>query len=164
MIDVDVPLLTHDNRRVLLRDASGERGLVAIGVGRASGRGFQLLDRFATSCDWLDGVGVNVVFIYPAESARHVQDRLSVMAARYRQKPCLMLDDSGRFFTDVLPARLLRVVRFDRHMTRCDAAVFPLLQAGWDPLLREFLLRAGTDVVCGLQRPSGTSDSIGARD
>jgi hypothetical protein len=147
MIDVEVPLLTHDNRRVLLRDASGARGLVAVGVGRASGRGFQMLHRFAASCDWLDAMGVNVVFVYPAESARHVQDGLSVMAARYRQRPCLMLDDSGHFFRDALPARLLQAVRFDRHMTRRDTAMFPLLQAGWDPLLREFLIRAGADAA-----------------
>lgn len=145
MIDVDVPLLTHDHRRVLLRDASGEHGLVVVGVGRASGRGFQMLDRFAASCDRLDAIGVNVAFVYPSESARHVQDALSVMAARYRQKRCLLLDDSGRFFRDALPARVLRVVRFGTQMTRRDAAVFPLEQAGWDPLLREFLRLAATD-------------------
>jgi len=158
MIDVDVPLLTHDHRRLLLRDASGECGLVAVGVGRASGRGFQMLDRFATSCDWLDRRGINVVFVYPAESARHVQDALSVMAARYRQKPCLMLDDSGRFFKDALPARLLRAMRFDRRMKRRDTAVFALPQAGWNPLLREFLMRAGMEA--GIELVSDRGDGL----
>ena len=133
MIDVEVPLLTHDHRRVLLRDARGERGLVVVGVGRASGRGFQMLHRFATYCDRLDAMGVNVVFVYPAESARHMQDSLSVMAARYRQKPCLMLDDSGRFFRHALPAGLLRLVRFDPQMTRVGTATFPVRQASQEP-------------------------------
>lgn len=148
MIDVDVPLLTHDNRRLRLRDACGERGLVAVGVGRASGRGFQLLHRFAASCDRLDAMGVNVVFVYPAESARHVQDGPSVLAARYRQKPSLMLDDSGQFFRDALPARQLQVVRFDARMTHRDTTAFALRQAGWDTQLREFLMRTATDATC----------------
>src|SRR5215469_539018 len=104
MIDVDIPLVTHDSRRLLLRDVSGERGLVAVGVGRAGERGFQMLHRFVASCDWLEAAGVNVVFVYPEGSARHVQDALSVMAARYRRKCCLMLDGSGRFFREVLAA------------------------------------------------------------
>jgi len=163
MIDVEVPLLTHDHRRVLLRDATGERGLVVVGVGRASGRGFQMLHRFGAACDRLDATGVNVVFVYPAESARHVQDALSVMAARYRQKPCLMLDDSGRFFRDALSARVLRVVRFDRHMMRRAAATFSVRQAGWDALPREFLMRveAEEEAICPARQDSG-GDRAGA--
>jgi len=148
MIDVDIPLVTHDSRRLLLRDVSGERGLVAVGVGRAGERGFQMLHRFVASCDWLEAAGVNVVFVYPEGSARHVQDALSVMAARYRRKCCLMLDGSGRFFREVLAARLLCAVRFDGHMTLRDTAVIDTRQANWDPLLREFLMRAGTDALC----------------
>lgn len=141
MINMDVPLLTHERKRVLLREAAGEQGLVAVGVGPASGRGFQMLHRFAGSCDWLDSAGINVVFVYPAESARHVQDTLSVMAARYRQKPCLLLDETGLFFGRALPARLLCTMRFDRHMTRLDSAKIALHDLDWETALGEFLLR-----------------------
>lgn len=152
MMDVDVPLLTHDNRNLLLRDVSGERGLVAVGVGRAAERGFQMLHRFAASCNELEAAGVNVVFVYPEASARHVQDDLSVMAARYRQKPCLLLDGSGRFFRETLPARLLRAVCFDEHMALCDIALIDMRQANWDPLLRE----------CFMQVVTGRSDERAA--
>ncbi|WP_322014252.1 hypothetical protein [Paraburkholderia sp. J12] len=147
MINVDVPLLTHERRRVLLREAAGVRGLVAVGVGRASGRGFQLLHRFAASCDRLDAAGINVVFVYAAESARHVQDPLSVMAARYRRKPSLLLDEAGLFFGRVLPVQRLRAMRFDRNMACIETATIAVRDADWDSLLREFLLRAQVDVA-----------------
>lgn len=147
MINVDVPLLTHESRQLLLRDATGERGLVVVGVGRASGRGFQMLHRFAGSCDWLNAAGVNVVFVYPPESARHVQDSSSVMAARYRQKPCLLLDEAGLFFNRALPAQWLRAMRFDRHMACVETAAITVRDVNWESLLGEFLLRARPDAA-----------------
>jgi len=147
MIDVDVPLLTHEHKRLSLRDASGERGLIAVGVGRAGGRGFQLLHRFAALGEQLDAAGVNLVFVYPAESARHVQDALSVQAARYRGKPCLLLDDAGRGFGGALPFQQLRVMRFDRHMTCVETAAMTVQDAGWDAQLGEFLAGVLADAV-----------------
>ncbi|SDC94149.1 hypothetical protein [Paraburkholderia lycopersici] len=140
MIDVEIPLLTHERRRLLLREAAGEQGLVAVGVGRASGRGFQMLHRFEATCDRLDAAGVNVVFVYPAESARHVQDALSVMAARYRRKPSLLLDDTGLFFGRALPVHQLRAMCFDRQMACIETAGFTVMDANWEVALREFLL------------------------
>lgn len=147
MINVDVPLLTHESRRLLLRDAAGEQGLVVVGVGRASGRGFQMLHRFAGACDGLDAAGVNVVFVYPAESARHVQDTSSVMAARYRRKPCLLLDDTGLFFKRALPAQLLRAMRLGRTMACIETATIMVRDADWESALDEFLLRARPDAA-----------------
>lgn len=147
MIDVEVPLLTHERRRLLLREAAGERGLVVVGVGRASGRGFQMLHRFESLCAQLDAAGVNVVFVYPADSARHVQDPLSVMAARFRRKPSLLLDDAGLFFGRSLPVQQLRVMRFDSHMTCVETAMITVRDAHWDRQLREFLLRAHADAA-----------------
>ncbi|WP_027793711.1 hypothetical protein [Paraburkholderia acidipaludis] len=143
MIDFDVPLLTHESRRLRLREAAGERGLVAVGVGRAGGRGFQMLHRFAASGDWLEAGGVNVVFVYPAESARHVQDALSVMAARYRGKPCLLLDEAGQFFGRALPVHRLRAMRFDRQFACIETAMISVRDADWDSRLCDFLIRAG---------------------
>ena len=147
MIDVEIPLLTHECRRLFLRDAAGERGLVAVGVGQASGRGFQMLHRFEATCERLDAAGVNVVFVYPAKSARHVQDALSVMAARYRRRPSLLLDEAGQFFGRALPLHQLRAMRFDRHMTRIETAMISVRDAHWDARLHEFLLNAHADAV-----------------
>ncbi|QBR04208.1 hypothetical protein [Paraburkholderia pallida] len=147
MIDVDVPLLTHEHKRLPLREAAGERGLVAVGVGRASGRGFEMLHHFAAACDRLDASGVNVVFVYPAQSARHVQDSLSVIAARYRRKPSLLLDDAGRFFGDALPVHLLRAIRLDRQMACIETTAVNVRDSDWDGRLREFLLKAGADAA-----------------
>jgi hypothetical protein len=147
MIDFDVPLLTHESRLLRLRDAAGERGLVAVGVGRACGRGFQMLHRFAAPGDWLAATGVNVVFVYPAESARHVQDALSVMAARYRGKPCLLLDEAGLFFGRAQPVHRLRAMRFDRQFTCIETAMISVRDAGWDSQLCDFLIRAGEDAA-----------------
>lgn len=147
MIDVEVPLLTHERRRLLLREAAGEQGLVVVGVGRASGRGFQMLHRFGATCELLDAAGVNVVFVYPVESARHVQDALSIMAARFRRRPSLLLDDTGLFFGRPLPVHQLRARRFDPHMTCVEAAVITGQHAGWDALLREFLLKVHAEVA-----------------
>ena len=137
MIEVDVPLLTHESKRVRLRDAGGEHGLVA--VGRAGGRGFQLLHRFAALSERLDAAGVNLVFVYPAQSARHVQDALSVMAARYRNKPCLLLDEAGLFFGDTLPPQRHSVMRFDGRMACVETLEIDARETDWDSRLGEFL-------------------------
>ncbi|MCG5075436.1 hypothetical protein [Paraburkholderia tagetis] len=147
MFDVDVPLLTHESKRIRLREAGGEHGLIAVGVGRAGGRGFQMLHRFAALGDQLDAAGVNLVFAYPAQSARHVQDALSVLAARYRGKPCLLLDEAGLFFGDTLPPQWHCVMRFDRDMTCIETATIAAREEGWDALLSEFLIGVLEDVA-----------------
>jgi hypothetical protein len=139
MIDTSVPLLSHDYTHQSLRDVMGHRGLIVIGVGKAGERGFQMLYRFSEICDRLEQYGVNVIFVYQKESARHVQDGASISGARYRQKPCLFLDDDGRFFRGPPHPGSLRAVHLDPQMRRLDATEIALRSQTWDPLLRAFL-------------------------
>lgn len=148
MIDLDVPLLSHDHRRLLLRDVAGEHGLIVVGMSRSGERGFQMLYRFAGACERLEAGGVHVAFVYPKAAARHVQDPLSVMAARYRQRACLLLDDSGRFFGGTLPARSLSAVRFDAGLARVETLAVALQDDAWDAVLGAFLMRAVADAAC----------------
>jgi hypothetical protein len=79
VIDASVPLLSHDYKHLYLRDVMGRRGLIVVGVGRAGERGFQMLYRFSDICDRLEECGVNVIFVYQKESARHVLDATSLL-------------------------------------------------------------------------------------
>jgi hypothetical protein len=138
VIDTSVPLLSHDYTHLSLRDVMGHRGLIVIGVGKAGERGFQMLYRFSDICDRLEEYGVNVIFVYRKESARHVQDATSLFGARYRQRPCLFLDDDGQFFRGPPHPKSLRAVYLDREMRRLDVAEIALRGETWDPLLRAF--------------------------
>lgn len=139
-IDVTAPLMSHDHVYRLVRDAMGDRGLIVIGMGKASERGFQMLYRFADVCDRLEACGINVIFVYPKESARHVFDAMSVHAARYRKKPCLLLDVDGRFFRRPLPAaRSLRAIHLDRAIQPVAMTDLVLRDEAWDAQLRTFL-------------------------
>ncbi|WP_310035377.1 hypothetical protein [Paraburkholderia graminis] len=138
MIDARVPLLSHDYTHLYLRDVMGRRGLIVVGVGRAGERGFQMLYRFSGICDRLEERGVNVIFVYQKESARHVLDATSLFGARYRQKPFLFLDDDGQFFVGLPRPRSLRAVYLDREMRRLDTAEIALGNEKWDQLLRTF--------------------------
>jgi hypothetical protein len=146
VIDTSVPLLSHDYTHLYLRDVMGRRGLIVVGVGRAGERGFQMLYRFSDICDRLEECGVNVIFVYPKESARHVLDATSLLGARYRQKPFLFLDDDGQFFFGPPHPRSLRTAYLDREMRRLDTAEIALGNEEWDPLLRAFFAR----VMAGL--------------
>ncbi|WP_410835989.1 hypothetical protein [Paraburkholderia sp. SIMBA_030] len=141
VIDTSVPLLSHDYTHLFLRDVMGRRGLIVVGVGRAGERGFQMLYRFADICDRLEACGVNVIFVYQKESARHVQDAISRSGARYRQRPCLFLDDDGQFFVGPPRPKSLRAVYLDRDMRRLDTVEIALRDETWDPLLRAFFAR-----------------------
>lgn len=138
MIDTSVPLLSHDHAHLFLRDVMGRRGLIVIGVGKAGERGFQMLFRFSDICDRLEECGINVIFVYRKESARHVQDATSLFGARYRQRPCLFLDDDGQFFRGPPHPKTLRAVYLDPEMRRLDTADIALREEAWDPLLRAF--------------------------
>lgn len=138
VIDASVPLLSHDYTHLYLRDVMGRRGLIVVGVGRAGERGFQMLYRFSDICDRLEECGVNVIFVYQKESARHVLDATSLLGARYRQKPFLLLDDDGQFFVGPPHPGSLRAVYLDREMKRLDTAKIALGSEQWDPLLRVF--------------------------
>ncbi len=138
VIDASVPLLSHDYTHLYLRDVMGRHGLIVVGVGRAGERGFQMLYRFSDICDRLEECGVNVIFVYQKESARHVLDATSLLGARYRQKPFLLLDDDGQFFVGPPHPRSLRVVYLDREMKRLDTDEIALGSERWDPLLRGF--------------------------
>ena len=140
VIDTSIPLLSHDYTHLYLRDVMGRRGLIVIGVGKAGERGFQMLYRFSDICDRLEECGINVIFVYQKESARHVQDATSLFGARYRQKPCLFLDDDGQFFVGPPRPRSLRAVYLDREMRRLDTVEIALRDETWDPLLRAFFV------------------------
>jgi hypothetical protein len=138
VIDTSVPLLSHDYTHLFLRDVMGRRGLIVIGVGKAGERGFQMLYRFSDICDRVEDRGINVIFVYQKESARRVLDATSLFGARYRQKPCLFLDDDGQFFVGPPRPKSLRAVYLDRDMRRLDTAEIALRDETWDPLLRAF--------------------------
>lgn len=139
MIDTSISLLSHDYTHRFLRDLMGSRGLIVIGVGSAGERGFQMLYRFSDICDSLQDCGINVIFVYQKESARHVQDTTSLFGARYRQRPCLFLDDDGQFFRASLRPKSLRVVHLDREMKRVGKVDIAVGDESWDPQLRAFL-------------------------
>jgi len=145
MIDTTVPLLVHDYSHQLLRDVTGKRGLLVVGVGKAGERGFQMLYRFSDIGDRLADCGINVIFVYPKESAHHAFDPISLLSERYHHKQCLFLDDDGHFFRRSLSAKSLRAVYLDREMRQIDAVEVGLQGETWDPLLRVFL----THVISG---------------
>ncbi|WP_208116564.1 hypothetical protein [Paraburkholderia sp. BL10I2N1] len=147
MIDASVPLLSHDYTHRYLRDVMGRRGLIVIGVDKAGERGFQMLYRFSDICDRLEACGVNVIFVYQKESARHVHDATSRSGARYRQRPCLFLDDDGQFFVGPPHPKSLRVVYLDRDMRRLDTAEIAVRNETWDPLLRAFFAQVIASVM-----------------
>lgn len=140
MIDATAPLMSHDHTYRLVRDVMGDHGLIVIGMGKAAERGFQMLYRFADVCDRLEACGINVIFVYPKESVRHVFDATSIHAARYRQKPCLFLDSDGRFFRRPLQARTLRVVQLDKGIQPVAMNEATLRDEAWAAQLRAFLV------------------------
>src|SRR6266702_3658887 len=147
VIDASVPLLSHDYTHLYLRDVMGRRGLIVVGVGKAGERGFQMLYRFSDVCDCLEQCGINVIFVYQKESARHVQDATSLFGARYRQRPCLFLDDDGQFFVGPPRPKSLRAIYLDREMTRLDTAEIALRDETWDALLRAFFAQAAAGSI-----------------
>jgi hypothetical protein len=98
-----------------------------------------MLYRFSYICDRLDDQGLNVVFVYRRESARHVFDATSLFGAKFHMRSCLLLDDDGLFFRAPPQDHALRAAHFDREMNRVDAAVIALGDETWNPLLRAFL-------------------------
>lgn len=138
MIDPTAPLMSHDHAYRSVRDVMGRHSLIVIGMGKATERGFQMLYRFADVCDRLEACGINVIFVYPTGSARHVFDATSIHAARYRQKPCLFLDEDGRFFRRPLQARSLRAVHLDKGIRPVAVTDVALGDETWDTLLRTF--------------------------
>jgi hypothetical protein len=138
VIDATAPLMSHDHLYRLVRDVMGDHGLIVVGMGKAGERGFQMLYRFSDICDRLEACGINVIFVYPKESVRHVFDATSIRAARYRGKPCLFLDEDGRFFRRPVHARSLRAVHLDPGMRQTATADVPVHDETWDPQLRTF--------------------------
>ena len=72
---------------------------------------------------------------------RHVQDATSLLGARYRQKPFLLLDDDGQFFVGPLHRRSVHAVYLDREMKRLVTAEIALANQKRDPPLRAFFAR-----------------------
>ena len=147
MIETSISLLSHDYAHRFLRDLMGRRGLIVIGVGKAGERGFQMLYRFSDICDSLEDCGINVIFVYQKESARHVQDATSLFGARYRQRPCLFLDDEGRFFRTPVRPKWLRAVHLDREMKRLGTVDIAVQDESWDPQLRSFLAQVAASFM-----------------
>lgn len=117
---------------------TGDHGLIVVGVGTAGERGFQMLYRFAEVCDRLEAQGINVIFVYPKTSARHVFDAMSVRGSRYRGKTCLFLDGDGQLFRKPVQPRALRAVYLDAEMRQTEAADVMLNTETWDEQLRDF--------------------------
>ncbi|WP_069352778.1 hypothetical protein [Burkholderia cenocepacia] len=138
MFDLDGALLAPDRRPVTLRDVAGNRGLIAVGVGRAGERGFQMVHRFHDVGEQLAAIGIHLAFVYPRESARHVMDPLSVASARFRCHPHLLLDSDGRCFKREVPPRSLATVYLSSEMRRL-ADVVDLRGATWESEFRSFL-------------------------
>lgn len=147
VIDPDVALLTHDHLRRPVRSLTGPNGLVVVGMSRTGERGFQMLYRFSGACDRLGVCGINVVFVYPRESARHVQDATSVLAARIRREPCLLLDESGEFFVSPPEPGSLCAIHLDHNMEQRESALIALGDETWDPQLHAFFERIAQSVA-----------------
>jgi len=147
MIDVTVPLLLHDSSHQFLRDVTGTRGLLVIGVGKAGERGFQMLHRFSEMGDRLESCGIKVIFVYPKESAHHAFDTISLLSERYHHKHCLFLDDDGHFFRHTLSAKSLRAVYLNQEMLQLDNIEVTLQDETWDPLLRVFLAQIASSCM-----------------
>ncbi|MEX3936544.1 hypothetical protein AB4Y32_33040 [Paraburkholderia phymatum] len=143
MIDPGAALLSYDHACRLVRDVTGDHGLIVVGVGTAGERGFQMLYRFAEVCDRLEAHGINVIFVYPKASARHVFDAMSVRGSRYRGKTCLFLDGDGQLFRKPVQPRALRAVYLDAEMRQAGTADVTLDSETWDEQLRSFF----SDVV-----------------
>ncbi|HDR9482117.1 TPA: hypothetical protein QDC20_001638 [Burkholderia aenigmatica] len=145
MFDLDRALLAPDRRPVTLRDVAGNRGLIAVGVGRAGERGFQMVHRFHDVGEQLAAIGIHLAFVYPRESARHVLDPLSAASARFRCHPHLLLDWDGRCFTREVPPRSLATVYQNGEMRRL-ADVVDLRGATWESEFRAFVARCTVGV------------------
>lgn len=117
----------------------GNHGVIVVGVGAAGERGFQMLYRFSEACDQLEAHGINVIFVYPKASARHVFDSTSIRGARYRGKTCLFLDGDGRFFRKPLPSRAVRAIYLDAGMRSAGTVDVTLRSEAWDEELHSFL-------------------------
>lgn len=138
VIDATASLMPHDQLYRQIRDVMGDHGLIVVGMGKAAERGFEMLYRFSDICDHLEACGINVIFVYPKESARHVFDATSIRAARYRGKPCLFLDEDGRFFRRPVHARSLRAVHLDSGLRQSATVDLALHDETWALQLRTF--------------------------
>ncbi|TKC81454.1 hypothetical protein FAZ69_27920 [Trinickia terrae] len=139
MFDLGETLLTPDRRPVLLPDVSGSRGLMVVGVGRGAERGFQMVYRFHDAGTQLASNGVNLVFVYPKESARHVLDPMSVACVQFQRHPQLLLDAEGRFFGRVQPVRSLTAAHLNGAMATLGVVTIDMLDRSWENEFRMFL-------------------------
>ena len=145
MFELDGALLLPDRRPVTLREIAGSQGLVVVGVGRGGERGFQMVHRFHDVGEQLAAAGIQLAFVYPRESARHVMDPNSVASARFRRHPCLLLDADDHCFEQGVPPRSLSVVYLNGEMTRLAGIDIDLHDATWDIEFRAFLTYVGSN-------------------
>ncbi|MGS0895430.1 hypothetical protein ACVBGC_23280 [Burkholderia stagnalis] len=145
MFELDGALLLPDRRPVTLREIAGSRPLVVVGVGRGGERGFQMLHRFHDAGEQLAAAGIQLAFVYPGESARHVTDPLSIASMRFRQHPHLLLDADNHCFGRGVPPRSLRAVFVSPGMSRLAGVDVDLCEATWEAAFRAFLIRCRLD-------------------
>lgn len=145
MFDLDGTLLLPDRRPVSLLEIAGNRGLIAVGVGRGGERGFQMVHRFHDAGERLAAAGIHLAFVYPRESARHVMDPISVSSARFRRHPCLLLDSDGCCFELGVPPRLLSAVYLSNEMKRRAGVNVDVRNAAWEIEFRAFLMACQND-------------------
>lgn len=148
MFDLDGALLLPDRRLVRLREMAGSRGLVAVGVGRGGERGFQMVHRFHDVGEQLAATGINLTFVYPPGSARHVLDAISVASARFRCHPRLLLDVDDRCFALGVWPRSLEAVHLNPEMKRLAGIRIDLQDTTWESELRAFLTNCQIDTSC----------------
>ena len=146
MFDLDGALLLPDRRLVRLREIAGSRGLVAVGVGRGGERGFQMVHRFHDVGEQLATAGINLAFVYPRESARHVLDAISVASARFRRHPLLILDVDGRCFAQGVWPRSLEAVHLNPEMKWLAGVSIDLQDTTWEGELGAFLTDCQIDL------------------
>ncbi|PMS09746.1 hypothetical protein FNF07_00235 [Trinickia caryophylli] len=140
MFDLDGMLLLPDRRAASLLEIAGSRGLIVVGVGRGGERGFQMLHRFHHVGEQLAAAGTHLAFVYPAESARHVMDSISVSSARFRHHPRLLLDADSCCFRHGVPPRLLSAVHLSCEMKRRAGIDVDVRDPAWETEFLAFLM------------------------
>ena len=152
MFELDGALLRPDRRPVTLRELTENRPLVVVGVGRGVERGFQLIHRFHDAGAQLAAAEIHLAFVYPAESARHVTDPISVACVRFRRHPHLLLDADDHCFARGVPPRSLRAVFVSPEMERLAGIDIDLRDAAWETAFRAFLAHCGLGAAHGPRR------------
>ncbi|KVK80940.1 hypothetical protein WS90_16850 [Burkholderia cepacia] len=145
MFVLDGMLMLPDRRPVSLLEVAGSRGIIVVGVGRGGERGFQMVHRFHDVGERLAAVDIQLAFVYPRESARHVMDPISVASVRLRRHPCLLLDADDCSCAQSVPPRILQAVYLGAEMKCLARLDVDARNAAWEIELQAFLMACQID-------------------